>query len=125
MEIKGKTDRDVLESSPYLKFSRKVPTASLIAEEIRKRNINIKVEMNIDSFAGIISMVSHGLGVSVVPEQAGREALPANIRKIPFGLPQIKRTLGIVYPQESTKGNIITALYSQLCSLCGYIPPGS
>lgn len=124
MEIKGKTDRDVLESSPFLKFSRKVPTADLITREIRKRNINIEVEMNIDSFAGIIRMVSHGLGVSVVPEQAAGEALPANIRKIPFGEPQIKRMLGIIYPQESTKSNIIAALYSVLCNLCSYTPSG-
>jgi DNA-binding transcriptional LysR family regulator len=125
MENKGKTDRDVLESSPFLKFSRKVPTADLITEEIRRRNINIDVEMNIDSFAGIISMVSHGLGVSIVPEQAGGEALPANIRKIPFGEPQIKRILGIVCPQESPKNDIIQVLHSVLCSLCGHPPSRS
>jgi len=120
MEIRGKTDKEVLESSPFIKFSRKVLSANLINEEIRRRNINVEVEMNIDSFAGIVRMVSHGLGVSVVPEQAGGDAFPANIRKIPFGAPQIKRTLGIIYPLESPKSNIILALHTELCGLCGY-----
>ena len=76
--------------------------------------------MNIDSYAAIIQLVSHGLGVSVVPEQARGEDFPLNIRKVPFGIPPIKRLLGIIHQKESTKGNIISALYNELCELCGF-----
>jgi len=119
-EIRGKTDKYILENSPFINFSRKVPSANLINEEIHKRSINVHIEMNIDSYAAIIQLVSHGLGVSVVPEQARGEGFPLNIRKIPFGTPPIKRELGIIHQKESTKIKIISALYFELCELCGF-----
>lgn len=119
-EVKGKTDKYILENSPFIRFSRKVPSANLVNEELRKRNINVHVEMNIDSYAAIIQLVSHGLGVSVVPEQARGVAFPPNIQKLPFGNPPLNRQLGIIYQKESTKNNIISALYSELCEFCGF-----
>ena len=120
-EVRGKSDKEILENAPFIKFSRKVITNSLIDEEIHKRNINIHIEMKIDSFAGIIRMVSHGLGVSVVPEQAKGASLPANIQKIPFGVPPIKRLLGIIRLKESNKSNVVSALYNELFEVCGSI----
>ncbi|MEJ2136040.1 MAG: LysR family transcriptional regulator [Desulfofustis sp.] len=119
-DIKGKPDKYILENSPFIKFSRKVPSADLVNEELRKRNINVHVEMNIDSYAAIVQLVSHGLGVSVVPEQVRGEDFPPNIRKVPFGIPPIKRLLGIIHQKESSKSNIISVLYNELCELCGF-----
>ncbi len=120
----GKTDRDILENFPFIKFSRKVISARLINDEIRKRNINVQIEMNIDSFAAILHMVSHGLGVSVVPDQARRADFPSNIHKTPFGNPPVKRVLGIIYQKETTKRDIISVLHSELCNLCGFATSG-
>lgn len=119
MEIRGKSDKEVLENAPFIKFSRKVITAGLINEELHKRKINVHTEMNIDSFAGIIRMVAHGLGVSVVPEQAQGDPFPAHIQKIPFGKPQINRILGIIYQKDSPKRSIVSALYNELYEICG------
>lgn len=120
----GKTDRYILENFPFIKFSRKVLSAKLVNDEIRKRNINVQIETNIDSFAAIIHMVSHGLGVSVVPDQARRADFPSNIHKIPFGNPPVKRVLGIIFQKETTKRDIISALHSELCDLCGFASSG-
>ncbi len=120
-DVKGKSDKEILENAPFIKFSRKVITARLINEEIHKRNINVHVEMNIDSFVGIIRMVSHGLGVSVVPEQAKGALLPGNIQKVPFGVPPIKRVLGIIRLRESNKSNIVSALFNELFEVCGSV----
>lgn len=119
VEVKKKTDKEILENAPFIKFSRNVITAGLINEELHKRNINVHVEMNIDSFAGIVRMVSHGFGVSVVPEQAKGDPLPVNIQKVPFGKPPINRILGIIRQKESRKRNIVSALYNELYELCG------
>ena len=50
--------------------------------------------------------------------------MPANIKKVPFGKPQIERKLGIILPKNSTKNSIISALHAELCNLCGYTPAG-
>jgi DNA-binding transcriptional LysR family regulator len=116
----GKTDRYILENFPFIKFSRKVLSAKLVDDEIRKRKIGVMIEMNIDSYAAILQMVSHGLGVSVVPDQARRADFPSNIHKTPFGNPPVKRVLGIIYQKETTKRDIISLLHSELCDLCGF-----
>ena len=123
-DMTGKTDRYILENFPYIKFSKKVISADQINNEIRKRNINVQIEMNIDSFAAILQMVSHGLGVSVVPDQARRADFPSNIHKTPFGNPPVKRVLGIIYRKETTKRDIISLLHSELCDLCGFAASG-
>ena len=116
----GKTDRYILENFPFIKFSRKVLSAKLVDDEIRTRKIGVMIEMNIDSYAAILQMVSHGLGVSVVPDQARRADFPSNIHKTPFGNPPVKRVLGIIYQKETTKRDIISLLHSELCDLCGF-----
>ena len=116
----GKTDRYILENFPFIKFSRKVLSAKLVDDEIQKRKIGVMIEMNIDSYAAILQMVSHGLGVSVVPDQARRADFPSNIHKTPFGNPPVKRVLGIIYQKETTKRDIISLLHSELCDLCGF-----
>jgi len=115
----GLTDRELLESHPYLRFKRNVPVAHMIDDEIRRRNIRVTEEMQIDTFAAIIVMVSHGLGVAITPEQAVEKPFPPNIRTVPFGDPPLQRIIGIIHKETSTKIRVIEALHYELCRLSG------
>ena len=59
------------------------------------------------------------LFVGAVPEPAGGDPLPPNIRKIPFGDPPLKRQLGIVYQKSSANEKLISVLHNELYKLSG------
>jgi len=118
-ETQGLTYIELLEGNPYLRFSRDVPVARMIDDEIRRCNIQVTEEMQIDTFAAIIHMAAHGLGVAIVPEQAIDEPFPENIRTVPFGTPPLHRTIGIIQQENSAKTQVIEALHCELLRLSG------
>ncbi len=111
---KGSTDKELLENYPYLRFKRDVPVAHLIDDEIRRRNIQVTEEMQIDTFAAIERLVSHGLGVAIIPEQAADKTFPPNVRAVSFGDPPLERRIGIIHREGSTKLHVIRALHREL-----------
>ena len=117
--IKGNTDIELLENSPYIKYASHSSAALLIDKEFMRRNIRVNSRIDIDAMEPIIRMVEHGLGVSVLPEPVGGDPFPPNIRKIPFGSPPLKRQLGIIHQKSSTKQKLISALHNELFKLSG------
>jgi len=118
-ETRGGIDKELLERYPYLRFNRDVPIAHMIDDEIHRRNIQVAEEMHIDTFAAIIHMVSHGLGVAIVPEQAIDEPFPQSVRTVPFGNPPLQRVIGIIHQETSAKIRVIEALHDELCRYSG------
>lgn len=118
-ETRGSTDKELLEGYPYLRFNRDVPIAHMIDDEIRRCNIRVAEEMQIDTFAAIIHMVSHGLGVAIVPEQAIDKPFPENVRTVPFGNPPLQRIIGLTYRETSVKTEIVKAFHCELLRLSG------
>lgn len=114
---KGLTDKDLLESYPYIRFKKDSPVTRMIENEIRRRNINVTEEMQTDTFGVTHSVVSHGLGVAVAPEQAIENPFPENVRSVPFGDPPLTRVVGLIYRDTSTKTRIIETLHNELCRL--------
>lgn len=119
MDTKGNTDIGLLENSPYIKYFNHSSVALMIDTEIQRRNMQVHAEIYSDALDTIIRIVEHGLGVSVLPEPRGGESFPANIRKIPFGDPPLKRQLGIIYQKLSDKEKIVRALHDELFKLSG------
>jgi len=115
----GATDRELLESYPYIRFSRPVPSSHTIEHEIHRRDIKVSEMMAIDSFAGIVEMVAHGLGVSVVPQQVKERPFPDGIRHIPFGDPPVSRTIGLIDKRNGGKSQLVDALHDELWRLSG------
>lgn len=118
--VEGEADRAILETYPYIRFNRAVPSARIIEQEIRRRGIQVSEVMAIDSFAGIVVMVASGLGVSVVPQQAGQHPFPEGTRCVAFGDPPISRTIGIIDKKGGRKSQLVDALHDELWRLNGY-----
>ncbi|MEN8247123.1 MAG: LysR substrate-binding domain-containing protein [Thermodesulfobacteriota bacterium] len=118
-DLKGDTDKELLENHPYIRFKRDAPVSHLIDNEVRHRKIRVTEEIQTDTFAAIIRMVSYGLGVGVVPEQAMENPFPSNIRAVPFGNPPIRRKMGVICLEDTTKLQIVEALHRELWMLSG------
>lgn len=112
-------ERGILENHPYIRFSRNVPCARQIDQELRRRNIAVSEVMAIDSFAGIVALVERGLGVSVVPQQTQQHPFPDGIRHVAFGDPPVSRVVGIIDKAGGTKSQLVDALHEELWRLSG------
>lgn len=110
----GRTDKKVLETTPYVRFNRSARVGYLIHEEITRRSIEVRSVMEIDNLEGVIAMVANGVGTSIVPTRGVRNEFPASIRSIPFGSPPLTRRLGILVPRENPRTHLAQILLEAL-----------
>ena len=101
--------RELLLSAPFIRFQRYAWAGRLIDQHLKERGIQVTTGMEIDTLEAAAAMVEHGLGVSVVPDRI-RPELPKEIVKVPFGEPQIKRSVGVVERRDNPKTHLIKAL---------------
>ncbi|MCP5266625.1 MAG: LysR family transcriptional regulator [Burkholderiaceae bacterium] len=109
----GTTDREVLSGNPYVRFSRHARVARVIELALARREIAVNSFMEIGTFDAVVSLVEHGLGVSIVPVIAA-STLPPAIRVIPFGSPPLKRRLGIIESAQNPRTHLVAALLEAL-----------
>lgn len=100
----GTTPKECLAANPYLRFNPKTRMGKMIGEMLLQREIDAVPHMEIDSLEGVVAMVSHGLGVSVVPMSAALK-LPESVRIMHFD-DQPKRELCLIYPKIGRKVNL-------------------
>lgn len=110
----GESDKDVLQSNPYVRFNRSARVGQLVQEEIIRRQISVKSAMEIDNLEGVVAMVANGLGASVVPARGVRKEFPATVRVLPFGAPPVTRQLGILVPRENPRAHLSRLLLEAL-----------
>ena len=111
------TDREILEALPYVRFNRRARVGQSIEAELTKMKIKVRSRMEIDTLDAVISVVRNGLGVSVVPFDAGGRAFPSEILSVPFGVPPVMRRLGIVTRRDNSKTHFIDLLVRELRQL--------
>jgi len=114
----GETDQEILESQPYIRFSRKAWAGQLIEAHLIERNIRIKSEIEIDSLEAISLMVANGLGASVVPSRCHEQKIDKEIKVLPFGNPQKYRIMGLLWRETALKSHLIDALHNALYLNC-------
>lgn len=114
-----KSDRQLLETLPFIRFQRFTNVGKLIDSKLRERNIKVQHSMEIDTLEGIALMVSHGLGVSIVPKRDIDKTLFQTLTIVPFCEPPIERTLGIIEKLANPKAHIVNLLFESLLQASG------
>lgn len=112
--VKGHSDQEVLEQTPYVRFNRSARVGHLVQEEIVRRHIAVRSTMEIDNLEGVIAMVANGLGASVVPARGVRNEFPPTVRVIPFGSPPVARRLGVLVPKDNPRSHLSRLLLEAL-----------
>lgn len=105
------SDQALIESHPFIWFSRKTWAGQQIERRLLDRRIRVRASMEIDSLEAIEALVRHGLGVAIVPLTT---TPPADLKALPFGDPQMKRHLMLMSRPRVPKAPFIDALHLAL-----------
>lgn len=117
-KAKGNTDRELLTSTPFIRLRRVAwGLGRLIDQELARRGIDIKANMEVDTLEGIMSLVSKGLGVSIAPMRPIPDSFVRGIRWVPFGDPPLSRTLSLLQKHTNPAADFAEALYSELAGV--------
>ena len=107
-------DRALLSAHPFIWFSRKTWAGQQIERRLIARGVVVRAGMEVDSLEAIESLVSNGLGASVVPRRAGGPRFPPSIKAVPFGDPQFERVLALIERAGNPKTRLADALLGEL-----------
>lgn len=110
----GETDAELLTGHPFIWFNRKTWAGRGIEAELQRRGISVNSDMEIDSLEAIASMVSAGLGVSIVPVCKGARPFPQRLRTAPFGDPPYSREVGALIAPEGAPDEMIETFLAAL-----------
>jgi len=116
---RGKTDKALLEALPFIRFTRLAWAGGIIDAHLRDRGIRVRPDMEIDTLEGVATMVSSGLGVSVVPKRPIDKVFPGKVRAVPFGEPPLHRSVGLIERTANPKALLVKALNVELLKLYG------
>lgn len=112
--IEIESDKQILQTAPYVRFNRSARVGRLIDNEIARRRIVVRSVMEIDNLEGVIAMVANGLGASIVPARFVKNDFPAAIQSIPFGTPPMRRTVGLLSLRGSPRARFLQVLLEAL-----------
>lgn len=105
---------ELLSSLPFVWFSRKTWAGQQIERLLLREGIVVRDDMEVDSLLAVSSLVSHGLGVSVVPQHPHAPPFTDGIRSVPFGNPQYSRRLALLERPKNPKRRLADALFAAL-----------
>ncbi|MBH3430901.1 LysR family transcriptional regulator [Pseudomonas alkylphenolica] len=106
--------RELLACQPFLRFDKRAWAGRMIEQELRKQQLPVSEQMELDSQQALTHMASMGLGVAIVPlADEDLEALPA-VTLLPFGEPQRTRAVGLLEHASSRRRHLTAVLKATL-----------
>ncbi|WP_336487900.1 LysR family transcriptional regulator [Methylobacterium nigriterrae] len=99
---------------PFIRYSRNAWVGQIIDEFLKRRNLQVREAMALDTLEAIRAMVHHGLGVSIVPRRAGDGTGEHPVRTLRFSGPAPQRVVGIVQREEQAKTALVEVLLDVL-----------
>ncbi|MCY1746242.1 LysR substrate-binding domain-containing protein [Ensifer sp. SL37] len=109
---------EILTELPYVKFISRFRLANIIETEVARSGIVTNVIAEIDTITAVVACVVNGLGVSIAPWSALKEA-GGEVVAVPFGEPPIYRQIGLIERRASPRAAVIDRLHQHLVSFSG------
>lgn len=104
----------ILEQRPYIRHTRRAAVGLLAEQWLLEHQVPIRPSMEMESIESLTSMVSHDLGVSIVPDVCVPDAIFATLRKIKLPEPRRSRVLGVLSRADCGKRRLVDRLVQQL-----------
>lgn len=113
-EVAADDPAEILATMPYIRHARRSAVGALVEEWLAKNRITVNETMEMASLETLTSMVSHNLGVSIVPNLCVPDPIFAKLRRIPLGLGKASRSLGMLTRQDCSKIHLADRLLEQV-----------
>ncbi|MGB1234403.1 MAG: LysR substrate-binding domain-containing protein [Planktomarina sp.] len=104
----------LLNQLPFIRHTRRSAVGILADAWLRDHGIAVAPVMEMESLAALSNMVSHGLGVSIVPNMCVPGDVFAGLRKLPLGPERRARVLGVLTRKDSAKAQVVKALQDEI-----------
>ncbi len=106
--------KDVLRERPYIRHTRRSDAGRLAENWLAQQRIQLRPAMELESLEAVATMVSHGLGVALVPDICVPNYLFRNLHRVPLGARAGGRTLGLL---SRTQDRLTQELVGQLADV--------
>jgi DNA-binding transcriptional LysR family regulator len=113
-QLSGDDPLQLLREQPYIRHTRRGAVGVLAEAWLSENNIPVRGTMELESLDTVVNMVSHNLGVSLVPNICVPGAAFAAMRAIPLGGKSISRKLGILTRADCPKFLLVDQLLKEL-----------
>lgn len=113
-QLSGDDPLQLLREQPYIRHTRRGAVGVLAEAWLSANNIPVRGTMELESLDSVVNMVSHNLGVSLVPNICVPGAAFAAMRAIPLGGKSISRKLGILTRADCPKFLLVDQLLKEL-----------
>lgn len=95
-EVKSRDWRKVISSFPFLRYERTSFGGRLVTRFLRDNGLLVNESIELDEIAGLMKLVSEGLGVALVPMVDAYLPMPANVHAISLGEKTFYREIGLL-----------------------------
>ncbi|MGB2408756.1 MAG: LysR family transcriptional regulator [Paracoccaceae bacterium] len=104
----------ILEKMPYLRHTRQGSVGMLAEQWLSEHNIHVRDVMEMGSLENLVSMVAHGLGVSIGPDICVPAPSFTKLKKLSLGPTAPTRTLGLLTRSDCSKLRLLNPLLTQI-----------
>lgn len=104
----------LLACMPYIRHTRRAAVGLLAEQWLSDHDVAVRPSMELESIESLTSMVSHNLGVSIVPDMSVPDSIFQGLRKIPLPEPRQSRVLGVLSRTDGSKIQLVQRLIEQL-----------
>ena len=119
LDAPERTAGELLAAYPFIRYTRQAWVGRLIHSTMKRRRIKVDEAMTLDTLEAVTAMVSHGLGVSIVPDRGAGVGFGFPVRTVALPGPSVDRVVGLLQPREHGKALLAQALLGELAPLVG------
>jgi DNA-binding transcriptional LysR family regulator len=105
---------ELLESFPYIRFSRLAWVGEQIDEWLIAGKVRINESMELTTLESISTMVSYGLGASIVPGHCVAPSSSPVLKRVPLHPPARPRRLGVLSRRDSSVFRMIDLFLAEI-----------
>ena len=108
----------LLRSEPFIRYDRRIWGGRLADRYLRERGIQPKVRVEIDGLLAIATLVSRGLGISLLPDWSPMWSASLAIQRIPLPGMAPTRRLGLIRGVGGPRQELVDALLRHARKAC-------
>lgn len=113
-ELESNDPFELLKNNPYIRMSRHTVVGVMSDDILQDANVNIQDTMELESLESITNMVSHNLGVAIVPRPCVMDVRHEGLKLISIGSATQSRIMGILSRQDNLKFRMVDGLLDSL-----------